>query len=98
RVMSALGIAGDLALVASETLESQPEGNRKSGHPVAVAASDAAHELQDLQSLMLHKEAVRLMRKDPMLIQRALDTLEKWRTTGDARTRFLWDEWSVILH
>lgn len=98
RVMSALGIAGDLALVASETLESQPEGERKRGRPVAVTADDAEHELQDLQSLMLHKEAVRLMRNDPALIDKALQTLEKWRASGDARTRFLWDEWSVILH
>jgi transcriptional regulator with XRE-family HTH domain len=98
RVMSALGIAGDLALLASEAIEPPVEGERKQGRTIVAKAGDAGHDLQDLQSLMLHKEAVRLMRMNPKLIQKAIDTLEKWRASGDVRTRFLWDEWSVILH
>jgi hypothetical protein len=47
---------------------------------------------------MLHEEAVRLLQKKPELIQQALDTLERWRSAGDSHSRFLWDEWSVILH
>lgn len=102
RVMSALGVAGDLALVASDTLQRQPIDSKakrpERASQVLVAGSDSKHELQDLQSLMLHKEAIRLMQERPELIQQAFKTLEKWRASGDARARFLWDEWSVILH
>lgn len=104
RVMSALGVAGDLALLASDVLRPHaseteaPAGRRTRSTQVVVAAGDAGHESQDLQSLMLHKEAVRLLQDRPELIQRALDTLEKWRSSGDSRSRVLWDEWSVILH
>jgi hypothetical protein len=47
---------------------------------------------------MLHKEAIRLMHQNPALIQQAMDTLERWRQSPDDHARFLWDEWSVILH
>ncbi len=105
RVMSALGVSGDLALVASDTLrppQDEPDARqaKQPGPPVqvVVTAGNAQHEVQDLQSLMLHKEAVRLMHQQPELIQQALNTLDKWRGSGDTRSRFLWDEWSVILH
>ena len=103
RVMSVLGVSQHLALVASDA----PQGTsarrtdqQVSSHTVVVSVSpgDAQHELQDLQSLMLHEEAVRLMQKKPELIQQALETLERWRSAGDSHSRFLWDEWSVILH
>lgn len=96
RVMSALGVAGELALVASGALH----GNL-AAEPAArfsVRASDAPHDIQDLQSLLLHEEAVQLLRKQPELITRALETLERWRTSGNAHSRVLWDEWSVILN
>lgn len=102
RVMSVLGVSGDLALLASEAsrpaVNAAPRVAEETPNSVTVSAGDARHELQDLQSLMLHQEAVRLLRKDPQLVQQALDTLETWRASGDARSRFLWDEWSVILH
>ena len=101
RVMSVLGLSQDLALVGSESLRAataQPPAGPVSSNTVIVSSSDAQHQLQDLQSLMLHEEAVRLLQKNPELIQQALDTLEKWRASGDAHSRFLWDEWSVILH
>ncbi|WP_256734871.1 hypothetical protein [Variovorax sp. dw_954] len=47
---------------------------------------------------MLHEEAIKLMRSDPALIAQALATLENWRDSGSTHSRFLWDEWSVILH
>lgn len=94
RVMSVLGVAHDLVLVASDTLRSS-EIHDLSG--LAVSVSHARHELQDLQSLMLHQEAVNLMRKQPELIQQALDTLDHWRQGGTSRSQFLWDEWTVIL-
>lgn len=101
RVMGVLQVSKDLVLLASDTLDQPaPEKSddaRLSGELV-VSASNAGHELQDLQSLMLHQEAVRLMRKQPELVQQALDTLDRWRQAGDSHSRFLWDEWSVILH
>ncbi|ABM39914.1 helix-turn-helix transcriptional regulator [Polaromonas naphthalenivorans] len=103
RVMGVLGVSQDLALVASDTLQgtaAQRTDRKVSSNTVVVPVStgDARHELQDLQSLMLHEEAVRLLKKKPELIQQALDTLERWRSAGDPHSRFLWDEWSVILH
>ncbi|MDL2356647.1 MAG: helix-turn-helix transcriptional regulator [Pseudomonadota bacterium] len=100
RIMSVLGVSQDLVLVASDALplSERPNANAQASSGLHVAASDAKHELQDLQSLMLHQEAVRLMRKQPELIQQALDTLDRWRKDGGAHSRFLWDEWSVILH
>jgi len=103
RVMSVLGASQDLALVASDTLQgtaAQRTDEQVSSNTVVVSVSpnEAQHELQDLQSLMLHEEAVRLLKKKPELIEHALDTLERWRSAGDSHSRFLWDEWSVILH
>ena len=103
RVMSVLGVSQDLSLVASNTLQGtaaqRPNEVVFSNTVVeSVSPVDARHELQDLQSLMLHEEAVRLLKKKPELIQQALETLERWRSAGDSHSRFLWDEWSVILH
>ena len=103
RVMSALGVAADIALLASDVLQVSTDGvdrSRKGAAPAVSALVNAqgSHDAQDLQSLMLHEEAVKLMRKDPQLIDRALATLERWRAEGSSHSRFLWDEWSVILH
>lgn len=96
RVMSALGVAGDLALVASGELRSgTPEGPAAK---IRLVARNTQHDIQDLQSLVLHEEAVKLVRQHPELIAKALETLEKWRASGNVHTRVLWDEWSVILH
>ncbi len=96
RVMSALGIAGDLALVGSNELRSHLDAEPVV--KVLVRSKDEQHDIQDLQSLLLHDEAVRLLRTQPELITRALATLEKWRKSGNVHSRVLWDEWSVILH
>jgi transcriptional regulator with XRE-family HTH domain len=96
RVMSALGFAGDLALVATGQLRSDPVDAAES--EVDLDARNAPHDIQDLQSLLLHEEAVRLLRQQPKLISSALETLEKWRASGSANSRPLLDEWSVILH
>jgi transcriptional regulator with XRE-family HTH domain len=103
RVMSALGVSGDLALLASGTLQTGPVVQKESRRKVpqvsiAVNASEVGHDIQDLQSLMLHKEAVRLMSSEPTLIEQALGTLDRWRGSPNNSSRFLWDEWSVILH
>lgn len=96
RVMSALGVASDLALVATSQLRDNPVNQK--GLNIERTARSAPHDIQDLQSLLLHQEAVRLVRQQPELISSALGTLEKWRESGSANSRALFDEWSVILH
>jgi hypothetical protein len=84
RVMRALGVSHDLALLATDAVEYP----RRAGDAVAraehavVAVSNARHELQDLQSLALHQEAVRRMKQDPRLTNQAMDTLNRWRSEG----------------
>lgn len=99
RVMGVLGVSKDLALLATEI--KQVPARRKTTwterKAAELAVTDARHELQDLQSFVLHQEAVRLMKKDPALIQRAMDTLSRWRNQGSSNSQVLWDEWSVIL-
>lgn len=56
------------------------------------------HEWHDLRSLALHQAAVDLLRTYPERARRALDTLERWEASGDARTKPLWDEWRRIIH
>lgn len=77
RVMSALGLAGDFALLASDAARFEPkrksqlsgehvnwaDGELTNNVVVKVAAD--RHVAQDLQSMLLHKEAVRLIRQDP---------------------------------
>lgn len=92
RVMGVLGVSQDLALLANHGKAITDSAG------AVITVSHARHELQDLQSLMLHQEAVRLMRKQPELIQQALNTLDRWRQEGNSHSQFLWDEWSVILH
>jgi hypothetical protein len=53
--------------------------------------------VQDLQSMALHKEAVRLLTEQPELVVKAAQTLELWRSTDGARSQGLWDEWAHIL-
>lgn len=95
RVMSALGLAGDLALVATGELRN--DLTEEPASKVVLGAKHSEHEVQDLQSLLLHEEAVKLLRQRPDLISQALETLENWRSSGGGHSRVLLDEWSVIL-
>jgi transcriptional regulator with XRE-family HTH domain len=90
RVMSALDVAGDLVMVA---------GRRSAGWraPALKPIRSDAHIPQDLQSLLMHQEAVRLLKLDPALASCALHTLARWRAGGDPRTRPLWGEWERII-
>lgn len=101
RVMSTLGVSRDLALIASTAMlritETAPPSAPR-GVTVKTSGTSTRHEIQDLQSLMLHKEAVVLLKKNPALIERAFETLNAWRSGEDSRSSFLWDEWAVILH
>lgn len=81
RVLGALGVAGDIAMVGAQ----------------ARARIQQPHGPQDLQSLLMHREAVSLIAADESLIQRALGTLERWKKTVDPRTLPLLDAWERIL-
>ena len=104
RVMSALGVSGDLALLVGDALQPAPLGSASArsrrARPmvqVRVSADASRHQSQDLQSLALHEEAVRLVRADPNLLQHAEDTLERWLQSGQSRSTGLWKEWQDIL-
>jgi len=104
RVMSILGISGELALLAGDALAPAPAASAaaRSRRPapvveVRVSAETARHRLQDLQSLALHDEAVRLAKQNPACVQQARETTERWLATGDARSAGLWREWLDIL-
>lgn len=100
RVMSVLGVVQDLALVATGVTRIPARRGEAPPNPslAAVTVSRSRHEAQDLQSLALHKEAVQLLKKQPELVERALQTLDRWRAAGGSPSQVLWDEWSVILH
>lgn len=104
RVMSVLGVSGELALLAGDTLQPAPPGSAaarsRRARPVVqvlVSADASRHRAQDLQSLALHEEAVRLVRSDPDLLSRAQTTLERWLAAGPSHSSGLWKEWQVIL-
>lgn len=104
RVMSVLGISGELALLAGDALQPGPPGTAaarsRRARPVVqvtVSTDDSRHQLQDLQSLALHEEAVRLARSDPEFLQQAQQTLDRWLASGNSRSTGLWQEWQEIL-
>ena len=104
RVMSVLGVSGELALLAGDTMQASPTGSAGARSrriapnvQVRVLPDNAGHRLQDLQSLALHEEAVQLVKANPALLVQAQDTLERWLTAGDSRSASLWREWQLIL-
>ncbi|MGN8006206.1 helix-turn-helix transcriptional regulator [Acidovorax sp. 22279] len=104
RVMSALGIVGDLALLADDVMRPVTSNTEAAGASreaplarIVVSADTTRHRIQDLQSLALHEEAVRRVRADPALLQQAQAVLQKWLDTGDQRSANLWIEWKDIL-
>jgi transcriptional regulator with XRE-family HTH domain len=104
RVMSALGVSGELALLAGDTMQPAPPGSAaaqsRRARPVVqvlVSADESRHRVQDLQSLALHEEAVRLIRQDPALRQQAEEALGRWLRSGNSRSSTLWKEWQDIL-
>ena len=87
-VMAALGLVADVALLATgefDTIEPPPPKHLD------------RHGAQDYQSLLMHVEAVRLLKQNPRLVQRAVSTLARWRETADPRSYQLLDEWRRIL-
>ena len=70
RVLSALGMVADLAFVATS--------KTAIGAANEPAVPTSLHRAQDLQSLLMHEEAVRLLRKDPSLVAQLQQTLSRW--------------------
>jgi transcriptional regulator with XRE-family HTH domain len=104
RVMSVLGVAGDLALLSGDVLQPPAQGTAaarsRRSRPVVqvtVTANEAGHQAQDLQSLALHEQAVRFVRAQPELLDQAQDTLARWLSAPDSRASGLWREWQDIL-
>lgn len=104
RVMSALGVSGELALLTGDTLlpppaDSAAARSRRSAPVVQVNVSvdESRHRFQDLQSLALHEEAVRRAKSSPALVQAAQETVQRWMASGDVRSMSLWREWQDIL-
>lgn len=104
RLMSIMGISGELALLAGDTMQPPPADSAaarsRRAAPIVqvhVSVEDARHLLQDLQSLALHEEVVRLAKANPALVRQAQDTVKRWLATGDSRSASLWREWQSIL-
>lgn len=106
RVMSALDIAGQLALIAGDTLTpSLPgtaAGKSKWGSSpsigINVRADTTRHKVQDLQSIALHEAAVLTIKAKPELLTKVKATLDNWITTNpDSRSAGLWREWEKII-
>ena len=104
RVMSVLGISGELALLAGDILQPPPADSAASRSrrtapvvQIRISANEAKHRLQDQQSLALHEEAVRLAKANPDLVLQAQDTVKHWLAIGDSRSASLWHEWLNIL-
>lgn len=55
------------------------------------------HRAQDLQSFLMHREAVRLLRADPTLVAQAEVTLSRWMSNSDPHSRPLLERWTEIV-
>lgn len=105
RVMSALGLSAELAMLASDALtpsatNSAAARSRRAQPVVTVTVSTdrSSSDLQDLQSRALHRAAIELMKKDDALRLRALATVRSWHQNNpNSRSAPLWSEWERIL-
>lgn len=55
------------------------------------------HAPQDYQSLLMHREAVRMVEANPALIKKLLEILSRWDTHVSARSRPLRERWMQIV-
>lgn len=104
RVMSVLGVSGEMALLGGDSLMPSPPGSAAARSrreapvvQVQVSADTGRHRLQDLQSLAFHEEAVRRVKADPALLDKAKAATKRWLEKGDPRSASLWREWLQIL-
>ncbi|WP_296511266.1 helix-turn-helix transcriptional regulator [Rhodoferax sp.] len=105
RVMACLGLSGELAMVASDVMQPAQAGTAagRSHRPrptvqVTVSTDRSRHQVQDLQSLALHAAAVRLVKEDGALRDKASQVVQKWlHDDPTSRSAPLWQEWQAIL-
>ena len=105
RVMSALGLSGELAMLASDAMtpsaSNTAAGRSHRARPdvtVTVQADRSSSDVHDLQSLALHRSAYALMKKDPALYLRARATVANWLQREPlSRSAPLWLQWEVML-
>ena len=105
RVMSALGLSGELAILASDALTPSASNTAAARSrryrpvvTVTVSAERSSSDLHDLQSLALHRVAYELMKKDDELRLRALETVRSWQQNKpNSRSAALWAEWERFL-
>lgn len=105
RVMSALGLSGELAMLASDAMapsaSNTAAGRSRRARPdvtVTVQADRSSSEVHDLQSLALHRAAYALMKKDPALYLRARATVANWLQREPlSRSVPLWRQWEAML-
>ena len=106
RVMTELGINGELALLTGDVMAPAPVGSAgaRSKHlppavTVSIKPSALKHQTQDLLSTSLHEEAVRVVKADPSRLVEVCAVLTKWiQDQPDSRSMGLWREWEKILH
>lgn len=55
------------------------------------------HGPQDYQSFLMHQEAVRMLEKDPSLVDKLLSILADWDTHVSNRSRPLREKWVQII-
>lgn len=105
RVMSALGLSGELAMLASDAMtpsvSNTAAGRSRRARPdvtVTVQADRSSSEVHDLQSLALHRHAYALMKADPTLYLRARATIANWlQREPRSRSAPLWRKWDMML-
>lgn len=56
-----------------------------------------SHHLQDRQSLLMHREAVRMLQADPALADKALSILKRWDEHVSGCSKSLRDRWQQII-
>ena len=104
RVMAELGIGADLALLAGDVISPAPADSAAARSlrsapqvQVTVSTDNTHHNAQDLQSLVLHEEAVKYVRSHPLVLREVKQTLDTWLGSGNQRSTGLWLEWKDIL-
>lgn len=105
RVMAVLGWSGELASVAVDDHPSTDAGtdpgrsrSARSVRQPAVLIDKSRHQIQDLQSLALHRQAVHAVQQQPALLEAATKTLNRWMDANPhSRSMALWRDWALIL-
>ena len=105
RVMTVLGVAADLALLASDTFVEAPprsaaarSARSKPIVQVSVKAAQHDNQVQELQSLVLHEKALAKIKAQPELVSVARRTVSRWMEANpQSRTMPLWQAWLRML-